>query len=395
MRAIVRVALTAMALPLAVGGCASGGGSSAAPTSRAAATSGATATSRATAANGTATPAPTAAQVPLLLYIGSGADDEPLNGEIWVIGADGTGARKIANGVEASWSHDGKTIHVVSADENCLPSITDYPVDGGSGRPVGASLKPGDNSFSWSPDDSQVVYYRWVNWLGALCPWGDGAIIGADDDTYAQAVRTMSASGANERQLVAKMPGRAYLFSWAPDGSSVIIDATDLERTSSLQRVDMATGTMTQLGTSTKLRDSLTVSPDTTKIAYAVGIGDPAIFHLHTANIDGTADRDLGVIGRNYVGDIEWSPAGNLVGVNVYDNDLAGVVIIVPPAGGAVTTVYSDADVSGGFLAWSADGSRLVAVSDTDSMLVVVGADGSGARVLPGTDGAYGASWQP
>jgi Tol biopolymer transport system component len=398
MRPLGRVVLAAVALPLIVSGCTSSSASAAPSAMASSATPSAALSAAAPSAIQTATPSPAQARVPLILYYTAVIPGS--NGEFWVIAADGTGQRKIADGVEASWSRDGKTIHVVSVDDKCVPTLSDVPVDGGPARPIDASLQPGDSHFSWSPDDSQVVFYHWSKWTG-FCGWTGWAFT-CDDaaspcpNRIAQDLETIAAGGGSPRLLVAKLSGPDATW-WAPDGKSVIVNDNLAGQDGPLERVSLATGAVTPLLSSTTLRSDLTISPDGSRIAYASGSGDPGT-RLHVANIDGGADLDLGAAGGQVVG-LAWSPDGSRLAALVEPLDAKGVpaaqnLVVFRPPNAAATKVYSPFDDTFMVLAWSADGTR-IATEKRFGGIVVVGADGSDATELPNTDQAESVSWQP
>ena len=165
MSALNRMAALTAALCLAATACTS---STATPSAGATPSPAETASP---AASPTTKPPPTASPTPVhgeyLLYMvdvprAEGSIRIP-NNEIWIVRPDGTGRRKIAMGLEASWSHDGRYVHVVSIDDHsgasCVRKLSDVPVDGGPAVPISTpSLVNGDTSFAWSPDDTQIVY---------------------------------------------------------------------------------------------------------------------------------------------------------------------------------------------------------------------------------------------
>ena len=405
MRPLGRVVLAAIALPLVVNGCtsasASGGPWPAAggtPTTGANAEAPSAVVSPATQ---TVAPSPTKAGVPLLLYY-IVSPDNPGTGTFWVIGADGTGQRKIADGVEASWSHDGKTIHVVSMDDGCMPTITDVPVNGGSAKKINATLQKGDSHFSWSPDDSQIVFYHWSKWAG-FCGWTGWAFTCDDQATpcpnpIQQDLETVAAGGGSggPRQLVARLRGPDQLW-WAPDGKTVMLDDTAYGEAGPLQRVDLATGTTTPFSVSKTARTGTAVSPDSTRVAFTTGTGQPET-DLEVSRIDGTTNQDFGAFGAN-IYELTWSPDGSQLGALIVPLDAKGIataqnLVVFRPPDSTPKTIYSPIDDTFMLLAWSADGTK-IATEKRFGGIVVVGSDGSGVRELPNTDQASYVSWQP
>lgn len=403
MRPLGRVVLAAIALPLIVSGCTSSNGSPAAPSATPSATPSAAApsaiqTATASSAIQTEAPSPTQAGVPLLLYYKAVSPGS--NGELWVIGADGTGRRKIADGIEASWSRDGTAVHVVSVDDKCVPTLSDVPVNGGPARPITASLLPGDSHFTWSPDDSQVAFYHWSKWAG-VCGWTGWAFTCDDQATACpnrmeQDLMTMPAAGPTPHLRIARLSGPDPKW-WAPDSKSVVVEDDLAGQNGPMERVTLATGVITPLLSSTASWSDLTVSPDGSRIAYATGSGSPAS-HLHTAKIDGSADLDLGPAGGQVDG-LAWSPDSSRLAALIEPLDANGApttqnLVVIRPPDQTAPKVYSPFDDTFIVLAWSADGTR-IATEKRFGGIVVVGSDGSGARELSNTDQAESVSWQP
>jgi dipeptidyl aminopeptidase/acylaminoacyl peptidase len=370
-------------LVLAAAACSPGGGGSAVPGSEAGtsvptpvvtplvtASNGPSATASATAPHGDPS------HVLLLYHVP--AEFGAATGEIWVIGADGSGRRKIANGVQASWSADGQTIHVVDWHGSCVPSITDYPVGGGPGRPVAASLQAGDSGFSWSPDDTQIVFFRQIE--AAVC---EGFQFGGNPRAE---LRSMSAQGEYPRQLVASVPSPGLIW-WAPDGMSFVYDDRPVDETGPLKLVTYRDGAVESTSPSSQSRSALQISPDFSKIAYIGGAADPKL-HLKADSLFGRAEVELGSVG-DMVMSLLWSPDSSSIALLVDDR----VAVVRPPTAGA-STAYTGYGYLFEVLAWSADSTRL-ATTDADGTIVVVGADGAGARTLPGTAGVDFVSWQP
>nr|MDP9491607.1 hypothetical protein [Actinomycetota bacterium] len=127
-------------------------------------------------------------------------------------------------------------------------------------------------------------------------------------------------------------------------------------------------------------------SPDGTQIAFlAGGLG------VFVMNADGGARRLL------HAGDDRqpvWSPDGSRV-VFVHVQQNGGTLVVVEVASGHAKVVASPTVQGAWPPSWSPDGTR-IAYTEGPADLAIVGADGSGHRVLVGGTGSeVGPAWSP
>jgi Tol biopolymer transport system component len=408
----LRFPVAAALLLIALAGCVASGvsPSAAAPSAPASPLASVAAPTPAPTASPTPVPSspavtPAAAGGTLLLYFVAPADQGGYaNGEAAVVGADGSGRRDVAQAVQASWSHDGTAIHVVTEDANCVPHLSDYPAAGGAATPSAVQFKAGDYYFRWSPDDSQVVFFRRTHGLAAdLCK---GTATQVDPTAMQQDLMVMNADGTNLRTL-ATGEGSIGPIAWTPDGKTLVWARWgQANALGPLTLVDVASGKITAITSSSLQFGVPAVSPDGSQLAYSVT--DPnstSMFsNAFVANLDGTQQVNLGVVGSSD-GDPIWSPDGkSLALIRTSGSTVERGLVVVKPATKAATDVYGpvfqvDAPWSG--VSWSPDGSKIACLGSSDpssassSGVVVVGADGTNPTPLAGTVGATQVFWQP
>ena len=144
---------------------------------------------------------------------------------VWVADADGANARRLTTGWKPVWSPEGNRIAYSDG------GIWTIDADGGNPR----LLAGAGADAAWSPDGRRIVYYEsgpdrgvWVadadggdrRWLvGGTAPvWSpDGKRIAYSDGGELSGIWVMDADGGNRRQLT--RGGSSPL--WSPDGSHI------------------------------------------------------------------------------------------------------------------------------------------------------------------------------
>ena len=184
----------------------------------------------------------------------------PGSSALWILGADGSGARQVTGGrvldQDPDWAADGSSIVFVrihSEASGYTSSIATAPSEGGEPTEL---LSVTDSSLDepvWSPDGQRIAFAR--------------SVYQVETGDVATTVWTMAADGSGARPL-APLP---YVESldWRPDGSSLLV-ATDHE--DETYTVDARTGQAESLGTGVELA---TWSPDGSSVYYFRHAGGP------------------------------------------------------------------------------------------------------------------------
>jgi hypothetical protein len=147
------------------------------------------------------------------------------DGEIWVMNANGSSPRKVANGSTPSWSPDGTRlafalngdIYTTAADGSDLRRVIADPIR--EGQPA------------WSPNGQSIAFIR------------EG---GKSPGIYASAP-----DGSGLRELLPNPPLRRtdLAMAWSPDGSELVVMGTIGPRNDrTLSMLNLQTGALTPIG---------------------------------------------------------------------------------------------------------------------------------------------------
>ena len=290
-------------------------------------------------------------------------------GDIWVVGPDGTDARPLTSGPALDerpvWSGDGSRLAYwsMASESDTQVSLVVINADGSSPVTVAThDVSEDPEGMDWSPDGTRLAY--------------------AVHDAPMERVMVAAADGSGSG-LVGDPAFRAWSPDWSPDGSLIAFgggvgtdqavylmspDGSDARR---LSRVTDETGNAFV---------RLDWSPDGTRIV------SQADQHLWVFAADGSEESEVAgtpiwsILPR-------WSPDGTRIAFN--DNGGSSPRLAVIPAdGGELTRLATDLQAS---WSWSPDGER------------IVGTPPDGLRVLDPTTGDVlwelarpidGASWQ-
>jgi WD40 domain-containing protein/WD40 repeat protein len=225
-------------------------------------------------------------------------------GNVYLAGADGTGAR-------VALHRDGVTLSTVTWS----PDGTRLAMDGDSGVVVlvvgtGAVAEVGGSNPAWS---------------------ADGRLLAVLDTTQEATTQVTSlrivdvASGAT----IAAYPFQAAVnLTWSPDGRWIA--ATGGDASDSLVRIDVATGRVIQLAGSSGMLDfprEPSWSPDSQHIAYIVWRNGqspsthtfPCMSSVVVADADGSNPAFLDPANATAADQPAWSPDGQWIGLREYE----------------------------------------------------------------------------
>jgi Tol biopolymer transport system component len=325
------------------------------------------------------------------------------NGTAWIAHAAGGSPRALGPASEASWAADGQSIHLVSQNSLCVPTLTSVSVDGRVLGAIQAGLRAGDGAFAWSPDGRQVAFARFHNGEPKGSCGSQGGVYPADASL--QDIMVMDADGGGQRVLVPTLwPARP--FSWSPDGTRIAYSNTATNEKSLLDPivVRLSDGRQTSM-TEVALDGAASPrwSPDGTRLAVPLfidGIAHVGVITIDGIHLQGLGDGDVDAQGGS------WSPDGASIAVAF---DIVSSDFQVSPGGirihTADGTAHRDlalADIES-FTeppAWSFDGAWLAYIRTTSdgaaggAGVALILADGSARRELPGTAGVQWVAWQ-
>ena len=295
------------------------------------------------------------------------------NGEIYVMGSDGSNQRRLTNSAwgdwdwSPSWSPDGQHIAFESDGE-----IYVMGSDGSNQRNL-TNNEGRDRFPSWSPDGQHIAFE-------------------SDRDGNGE-IYVMGSDGSNQRNLT-NHPADDEDPSWSPDGRHIAF-ASDGE----IYVMGSDGSNQRNLTTDGGWDRSPSWSPDGQHIAFASyhdGNSD-----IYVMGSDGSNQRRL-TDHWAYDGFPSWSPNGQHIAfVSERDgNEEIYVTDLKADSGGVWVAVairrLTDHSAWDGDPSWSPDGRHIAFASDRDGReeIYVMGSDGSNQRNLT-TDGGSLPSWSP
>jgi dipeptidyl aminopeptidase/acylaminoacyl peptidase len=248
--------------------------------------------------------------------VGTAVMDGEKSEWVWQIhmsGADGTGAFPLTRSEKSStapdWSPDGKWIAFVSArgDKDAKPNLWRIRVDGGEAEAL-TEEKGAVTAPSWSPDG------KWIAFLGTD-PKGedeekedkerrDARVV--DEKAKMSRLCVVPAEpNADGKRVIRKLTaGPLHVaddFSWSPDSRAIAFThqptpaANDWTR-SDVSVVEVASGTVRPLASSTAAESQPSYSPDGRSIALTVSDSPPSWggrSRVHVVPAEGGTPRAL------------------------------------------------------------------------------------------------------
>jgi TolB protein len=273
------------------------------------------------------------------------------SGDIWVIGADGTGERQLTSlpryARHPAWSPDGRQI------------VFDFDVSlGGDGVEIvnadGTALRvlsASGTSPEWAPDGTKIAFIR-------------------ANDVY-----VINPDGSGERKVTPTTTPTVGPLSWSPDSTRIAVS-----RGGDVYSVKADGSGETRLTTNAAVEGQPTWSPNGTKLAYVTDVASSAS-GIYVVNADGSASARL-----TSSSDVSpaWSPDSGRIAFNrgvdelwVMNADGSGQRRLAPSVTAATPR-------------WSPDGSSIVVGDDPEleasadpSVRLVSPVDGTTRRIAP------------
>jgi TolB protein len=208
-------------------------------------------------------------------------------------------------------------------------------------------------------------------------------------------IYVMRPDGTEIRQLTSEWRDRSPV--WSPDGTQIAFIRPGEEfPPNDLYVMDADGGHLRQLTHTDQYQYGLSWSRDGTWLVVARG-GTSVDFDLWLVRADGSGERQLTSGLRDDLGPL-WSPDGEDIGFSASPsfNDGGSAVFVMHADGTAIRqlTPYGNDDRA---VAWSPDGQRILLLR-RDTILVVMGRDGSDPREVYGCSGScriQDATWSP
>jgi dipeptidyl aminopeptidase/acylaminoacyl peptidase len=287
---------------------------------------------------------------------------------LWIMSADGTRDRFLAEGSNARWSPSGDRIAYTSQGKPRGTQVFVRWMDAEGAVSQITQVEKPPIGLAWSPDGKQIAFAMLVEekntWPITMPRPPEGARwveaprivermkfrqdrVGFTDTGYSH-VFVVPAGGGTARQLThgefddVNPFGGGRALEWTRDGKSILFSAVrgdDAEyrwRESDIYAVDVASGTLRQLTTRRGPDDLPVVSPDGRTIAYTGFDWTTDTWidsKVYVANIDGSNPRLVSGDWDRSPSDLTWAPDGAGLYFNAQDRGTENLYFV--PLSGA------------------------------------------------------------
>ena len=255
--------------------------------------------------------------------------NDKFSSSLWIMNADGSKQRYLADGSNPRWSPDGTRILFLHTDANDKPQIFVRWMDdeGATSQVTRVSVTP--SSPVWSPDGKQIAF---VAIVPAADAWKIDMPKPPEGAEWTKGPRILDRLHYRQDRVGFRDPGFSHLFvvpaesgtarqltdgewhvgasrnglfsgadlSWTPDSKRIVFDGEDdpendlTYAVSSIYSVDVASGERTRLTDEPGYWYGPAVSPSGDRIAY-LGHGESDVTyemqHVHVMDIDGSDAR--------------------------------------------------------------------------------------------------------
>lgn len=146
---------------------------------------------------------PDSRRIAFMLNGGNPCGDE---GGVWIMNADGTGRRRIGDGIYARWSPDGKEICYHGYSEE--GALHFYNLETGETRKILRKVDVAFGGATWSPDSQKVLFIALVN--------GKQEVSTIDVDGNSDSLKVLYRESRPDKNLIGPP-------SWSPDGKKLVL----------------------------------------------------------------------------------------------------------------------------------------------------------------------------